>query len=203
VIGHCVSAPGFGEAGRQPNRRQTRLGNETRGHELEERDIRTFLERDSARLVAALTAIAGSRAAAEDAVQEAVARAWVQMEKGVRIESLTAWVATVSTRLVRSGVRRLVAERRARGRLGNDGGRGGELEAAETRLTVIPALRSLSLRQREALVLHYYLGLPVSDVARALRVSEGTVKAQLYRGRRALAQRLGVHDEEEGTHVAP
>ena len=81
---------------------------------MEEAELRGFVETGYPRLVAAVTLVCDSRAAAEDAVQEALARAW---ERGEQIDSLPAWVTTVSLNLARSGVRRVIAERRARRRL--------------------------------------------------------------------------------------
>jgi RNA polymerase sigma-70 factor (ECF subfamily) len=75
------------------------------------------VQADYPRLVGGLAAICGSRAAAEDAVQEALARAWERSERGERIESLKAWVTTVSLNLTKSGLRKLRAERRAAQRL--------------------------------------------------------------------------------------
>src|SRR5438128_8329803 len=69
------------------------------------------------RLVGAVDLICGSHAAAEDAVQEALARAWDRSERGEQIDSLRAWVMRVAVNLVRSGLRRSMAERRARERL--------------------------------------------------------------------------------------
>jgi RNA polymerase sigma-70 factor (sigma-E family) len=52
--------------------------------------------------------------------------------------------------------------------------------------TVAGALRSLPARQREALVLRYYGGLPEAQVAGAMGVSEGAVKRHLARATAAL-----------------
>jgi RNA polymerase sigma-70 factor (sigma-E family) len=52
--------------------------------------------------------------------------------------------------------------------------------------TVVGALRSLPARQREALVLRYYGGLPEAEVADAMGVSEGAVKRHLARATAAL-----------------
>lgn len=41
------------------------------------------------------------------------------------------------------------------------------------------ALETLALRQRLAVELHYYLDLPVTEVAAAMGCAEGTVKATL------------------------
>jgi RNA polymerase sigma factor (sigma-70 family) len=63
------------------------------------------------------------------------------------------------------------------------------------------ALRTLPLTQRQALVLHYLVGMPVKEVAATLRVPTGTVKARLHRGRRALAAQLDDDEEVENRHV--
>lgn len=59
------------------------------------------------------------------------------------------------------------------------------------------ALTRLSQRQREVTVLRYYLGMDLSEIAGVLGVSEGTVKTQLFRARRALAELLGDGEQEE------
>ena len=55
---------------------------------------------------------------------------------------------------------------------------------------VLDALRSLSPRQRECLVLRYYLDLSEAEIAEALNVSPGSVKTHTSRGMAALATRL-------------
>jgi RNA polymerase sigma factor (sigma-70 family) len=66
-------------------------------------------------------------------------------------------------------------------------------ELREERREVIAALRRLPGRQREALVLRYWLGLCETDVARAMGISRGAVKAHTARGmagvKRSLAAR--------------
>lgn len=81
---------------------------------LTELEIREFLARDYGRFVNAMRLVSGNLPAAEDAVQEALARAWERSERGQRIESLTAFVATTARNLLRDRFRRLLVERRAR-----------------------------------------------------------------------------------------
>jgi RNA polymerase sigma-70 factor (ECF subfamily) len=145
------------------------------------------------RLVAAVALIVGSRPAAEDAVQEALARAWEREERGLAIDSLEAWVTTVSLNLGRSALRRIKAERRARERLAVPSSD----PPSGDRTDVVRALRTLPRRQREATVLRYYLGLDVAEIARVLGIREGTAKTTLFRARAALAERLGERDLEE------
>jgi RNA polymerase sigma-70 factor, ECF subfamily len=58
------------------------------------------------------------------------------------------------------------------------------------------ALRALPLGQRQVIVLHHLVGLRVDEVARELRLSSGTVKSRLARGRRALAGSLAGDPKE-------
>jgi len=145
------------------------------------------------RVVAAVAMAGGSRASAEDAVQDALARAWERSERGERIDSLPAWVTTVALNLSRSRWRRVLAERRARARLGVERS---DQPAPEDLLDLERALAGLSRRQREAVVLRYYLGEDVARVARILGVTEGTVKTTLHRARKALAAALDDREDD-------
>jgi RNA polymerase sigma-70 factor (ECF subfamily) len=165
-------------------------GARAEGQELDETAIREFLATDYPRLVAAIGLMSGNRAAAEDAVQDALARAWERSERGERIESLPAWVTTVAMNLVRSGLRRVRAERRARGRASPTHSFP-SASSVEAGVDIGRALDALPRRQREATVLRYYLDMDLAEIARTLKVSEGSVKTTLYRARQALAIRLG------------
>jgi RNA polymerase sigma-70 factor (sigma-E family) len=62
-------------------------------------------------------------------------------------------------------------------------------QGAITRLerrAVIAALRSLSARQREAVMLRYYLDLSEEEIACAMKISRGAVKTHTARARAAL-----------------
>lgn len=56
---------------------------------------------------------------------------------------------------------------------------------------VVAAVRRLPQRQREAVVLRFYMDLPLSEIAEGMGVSEGAVKTHLHRGLAALARHLG------------
>ena len=64
------------------------------------------------------------------------------------------------------------------------------------RSAVLAELRALPARQREALVLRYWLDLPLAAIADAMGVREGTVKSQISRGLATLQAAL--RDEEDG-----
>jgi RNA polymerase sigma-70 factor (ECF subfamily) len=120
--------------------------------------------------------------AAADAAQEAMLRAWQRWES-LASGDPAAWVRTVALNLCRSRWRRIQRELRLAPRL--------FVRADEQHqprdLDMVQALRGLSARQREAIVLHYLADLPVDDIAAAMGVSPGAVKRHLSRGRQALA----------------
>jgi RNA polymerase sigma-70 factor (ECF subfamily) len=137
--------------------------------------------------------VSGSLATAEDAVQEALVRA-VERSKGPNdIESLEPWVVTVALNLSRSRLRRLIVERRARSQLVEQTPESPDSDAIDVRR----ALATLPRRQREAIVLRYFLDLDVREVAAVMKIGEGTAKSTLARARSSLASLL-----EEGTGVA-
>ena len=161
---------------------------------LDDTTIREFLGDDYPRLVNAVALLTGDLPAAEDAVQEALVRAWIRSDRGDVIESLPAWVAVVAMNLTRSGWRRVTAERRARARLASvvaDDSR------SVDRVDVQRALAGLPRRQRQIAVLRYFLQMDTREVADALGVSEGTVKNSLSKARDALAVTLQIDEQEE------
>jgi RNA polymerase sigma-70 factor (ECF subfamily) len=163
------------------------------GATLDERGLEAFLHDGYGRLVGAVALASGSLATAEDAVQEAVIRAWERLERGDRIDRLDAWIASVALNLSRSGFRRRVAERRAKARLVVP------LESPAPdgdRVDVRRALGTLPPRQREAAVLRYFLEFTTAEIAEVMRTSEGTVKSQLAKARAHLVRTLGLLDEE-------
>ncbi len=60
---------------------------------------------------------------------------------------------------------------------------------------MVAALRRLSLRHRQVLVLHYLVDLPVEEIARELGVAVGTAKSRLSRARQALAVQMANGEE--------
>lgn len=161
-------------------------------------DIESCIRDEYARLVGVVSVTTGSTALAEDAVQEAFARAWERSQRGQQFEHLAGWVVTVALNLARTGHRRRATEQRALARLPRPGPTrpGDGTNAIDIRMVVRTAVEGLARRQRDAVVLYYLLDVDVATAARLLAVSEGTVKSALSRARTHLAAALGDRELE-------
>jgi RNA polymerase sigma-70 factor (sigma-E family) len=62
--------------------------------------------------------------------------------------------------------------------------------SAAARANVLSAIRQLPSRQRDCVLLRYYLDLSEAEIARTLGISAGTVKSSTARARQALAPML-------------
>lgn len=61
----------------------------------------------------------------------------------------------------------------------------------EVQHRLIDAVERLQPRQRQVVVLRYWAGLPLDDIAATLRIPPGTVRSSLHRAHAALAHSLG------------
>jgi RNA polymerase sigma factor (sigma-70 family) len=148
------------------------------------------------RLVVLLAAVTGSVPEAEEAVQEAFARALSPLRSRRTIDDPVAWLYGVALNVARSRWRRAsLAHRHSRRAVpaAVEAFEGG----VESRVSLLAALRTLPSAQRESLALHYLADLSIQDIAARLGVPEGTVKARLSRGRDALGTFFAVISETE------
>lgn len=160
------------------------------GREVDE--VEACVEQQYAALVRAVTPFAASRADAEDAVQEAFVRAFARSRDGKGFVDVGAWVVTVALNHLRSGWRRRATADRAAPRLAIEAE--GPASDADAAFDLRAALVRLPRRQRESVVLHYFLDLDIARIAEVLGVSQGTVKTALHRARQSLLEILGDTD---------
>ncbi len=133
----------------------------------------------------------GDKGAAEDAVQEAFCglyRNWAKLAD--QASALPYLRASVLNRCRSAGRKRGAAARRA---LHEPAAASAEAEvlAGEERRSVLPAVRRLPARQREVLILRFYLHEPEAEVARAMGISPSTVRSSTHRALAALGRMLG------------
>lgn len=150
-------------------------------------DFDEFFAATAKRMVAVVYAVTGDLGEAEDAVQEAYARAWQRWAVLTEEGDPTPWVRTVALRLAVS------TWRKARNRMRAHFRHGPPPDApalAPDRVALVDALRALRDDQRTAVVMHHLLDLPVEEIARETGVSSAAVRTRLSRGRKALGARL-------------
>jgi RNA polymerase sigma factor (sigma-70 family) len=131
----------------------------------------------------------GDRPAAEDVVHDAFAglyRNWQRLEDQARAQAyLRTSVLNGCRTVLRRGRRSLAFDL-----VEHEPGPETSILASADRAAVLAALRGLPDRQREALVLRFYLDLPDAEIAAAMSVGESTVRSTIHRGLRAVARIL-------------
>jgi RNA polymerase sigma factor (sigma-70 family) len=152
----------------------------------------SFYFREFRSVVGLVYALSGSRLAAEDVAQEAFMAAYRNWDRLATYDRPDAWVRRVAIRLQGRVAKRRMLEVRAlvRSALSRDH----VVEVAEVSAEVAElwqAVRRLPKRQAQVLTLYYQAGYRIAEIAATLELAEGTVKAHLHHGRRALADRLG------------
>lgn len=138
------------------------------------------------RLLRPLVLITTDRADAEDVLQEAFMKAARDWSKISELDQPGAWVRRVAINAAIDVHRRRTRQRSAYQQIGE----ARSLPSDAMSLEVAEALRELPVAERQVLVCHYLLSMPVAEIADELARPSGTVKAQLVRGRKQLADRL-------------
>jgi RNA polymerase sigma factor (sigma-70 family) len=136
-----------------------------------------------ARLWRAVFAFSGDREVASDAVAEAFAQA---LHRGSAIRSPAAWVWRAAFRIAAGELK----DRRRSAPGENER----SYDYPEEAGVLMDGLARLSSRQRGAIVLHYYGGYRVKEIARILGSTPAAVKVHLSRGRKRLRQLLESSD---------
>lgn len=154
-----------------------------------------LVDRHKGLLINYLARLTGCRTRAEDLAQETFVRFYQTLDRYREQGALTAYLLRIGTNLVRSEERRARRWRLLRPMLeapvpASEQGPQGSVLASEEHRQVTRAIASLDLRYRAPLVLREIEGLAYGDIARALELSEGTVKSRLHRARALLKRKL-------------
>ena len=130
------------------------------------------------RVVGLVAAVTGDQGLAEDAAQEAFARAYQRWSRVGRLDRPDLWVARVASRIA------IDQWRRRRRETALDGTDRVTIPDDVQRLWVRWQLERLSPMQRATILLHCWEGRPVAEVATLLGRSQATVRTHLLMGRR-------------------
>lgn len=155
-------------------------------------DFDSFYHANFGNTVAMTYGLTADLPEAHDIAQEAFCRAWSRWPRLSSFDNPAAWVRRVAVNLARSRWRRLraAADYLVRQRPAT------APELDPDHVAVVSALRKLPATQREALVLHYIVDLPLTEIAEQFEVPLGTVKSWLHRGRTAMAADLRIDVSE-------
>ena len=136
------------------------------------------------RAVGVANRILANITAAEDVAAEALARAYSDWKNIVDLPYRDGWVLRVTTNVA------LDTARRKRPSL--EVMQPPDLEeAATSRVVLSMAIRALPRRQREIVAMRHLAGMSEAEVASALGIAPGTVKAHGHRAMMSLRERLG------------
>jgi RNA polymerase sigma-70 factor (sigma-E family) len=135
----------------------------------------------------------GDRSCAEDIVQDAFLGLYRRWDRLPDTSAPLAYLRVSVLNGCRTALRRTSLRRRAAAAAWP--GPPGESAEARALLTeeqraVAAALRRLPQRQREALVLRYYLDLSEQEIAQAMGVTRGTVKSATHRALAAIGRTM-------------
>jgi RNA polymerase sigma-70 factor (sigma-E family) len=163
--------------------------------ELPGRDALATLHREHYTSLVRLAAlVVGDRGVAEQVTQDAFVKLHLRWGGLRRLDRAPAYLRSTVLNGARSHLRRRKVSDRYDARRTVEPAfvtpESSALGHAE-RARVMGALRRLPERQREAVVLRYYLDLPEAEIAAAMGVSAGAVKSHLHRGLASLATHLG------------
>lgn len=132
----------------------------------------------------------GDAARAEEAAQEAFARAWARWRRVRAMDRPVAWVYVVALNVERKRWRRASELLVEPFEVACD-----PTEQAARDFDLRAAVKRLPERQRAAIALRYLADLPVADLARAMGCADGTVKATVHQALRSL--RISLEDARE------
>ena len=155
------------------------------------------------RLFATASLILRDRGAAEDAVQDALVRAWRDLRTLRDPQRLDAWLRRLLVNACRDQSRRH-RRHEANIRLLPDHDRptsdaSGSLADSDA---IERGMRRLSTDHRAVIVHHYFLELSLSEIADALGIPIGTAKSRLHHARLALRAAIGQEPQRSEGHVA-
>ena len=153
--------------------------------------VAALFEQEGARLARTARLLVDDRTAAEDLVQEAFIRLARSVHRIRDREKAAAYLRSIVLNLARDHNRRgLVSLRHRPPSDAAPPSVEDEVTSHENRHELTLALRGLPRRQRDAVVLRYYLELPVPEIAETLGLSVNSVKTHLRRGLHALQTTL-------------
>ena len=134
----------------------------------------------------------GSCPDAEDAVQNALIKAWEKRETLREIHQFKPWM----TRILTNQCKDMLRKRKRWSFYPLEEGTY-QVEMPETESPILEAIKKLKPAQRIVITLHYVDGYSIQAISEALGVPSGTVKTRMRNARKHLSRILLIEWEEE------
>lgn len=157
---------------------------------------RILFERYFRQTYALVFSILRNRESAEDITQDAFIKAFQNMGQLREKEKFGPWLGVIASNLARNHLKR---EKRIlyTGDVIHNNSVEGSSEGTEAQVLerldremVREALKKLPPDQYQVIVLQYYYDLKIEEIAEMQRISAGTVKSRLFRGKKKLSRVL-------------
>ncbi|HVL54170.1 MAG TPA: RNA polymerase sigma factor [Vitreimonas sp.] len=157
-----------------------------------------LVARSIGRLTAVARLILRDEHAAQDAVQDAFIEAWRSLPGLREPDRFEAWMRRLLVRACFRGTRRRRRVGAVEIRLtpAHDAAIAGSERELDIRDQLERSLARLPAAQRAAVVLVYYLDLPLADAAQAMGVPLGTAKSRLNRATQAMRAGIEADDRQ-------
>jgi RNA polymerase sigma factor (sigma-70 family) len=162
-----------------------------RDEAISQGDFETWYRREYPTVLGSLLLAFGNQDVAEEATAEAFARAYERWSRVRAMDRPRGWVYVVALNVAKRRLRRRSLERLllTRPRPPTD-------VPPETGFDLWDLVRTLSPRERMAIVLRYVADLPESEVAKAMSISTGGVAKTLHTARTHIASMIADSNSE-------
>ncbi|WP_322745755.1 sigma-70 family RNA polymerase sigma factor [Paenibacillus donghaensis] len=173
-------------------------------HMLSEEEARVLYEAHSPYVYGIALMLTRSPAIADDIMQETFLRVFQKYHTYDPSRPLRPWLYRITVNLVKSTMRKQkwllfqdTLPERHDGNTLEDG-----IVRNEGERELWEAVHALTPKRREVIILHYYAGLTLPEVASVLRIREGTCKSRLHEALKQLRQsdaamEMGIPCQEE------
>jgi RNA polymerase sigma-70 factor (ECF subfamily) len=149
------------------------------------------------RLYAVAVRVTKDRYRAEDALQQALIAAWKELPRLRDPERFEAWTYRLVVRFAVQEARGSQPNRLMFALPEHQSTPGDAVAAVATRDQLERGFRRLTPEQRAVIVLHFYAGLSLAEIADVIGVPLGTVGSRLHYAKRALRAALEADDRVE------
>ena len=166
----------------------------------EQRAYEVLVARYEKAVVAAANSVVHSSYMAEDAAQDAFITAWMKLNILREPEKYGAWVCRIAKNCAKNmfvRMRSYLSLDVLENVISEDVHSNPEMlyVSAEEKEQLYGSISSLSEKVKQVIHLHYFEELSIAEIADRMRISEGTVKAQLHSGRKKIRKGLDAMNE--------